>query len=158
MTEPRPADNLRDRIAEAIADATGNSWPAQAFLVEADAVMAVLPAPVDRILDEQATAREERPLSPYYEHPACGFRWHGRDGMDIPMRDGQPVCPRCELAKAEVYWPSVDRAAVLREAADRLARQADELWAPGRTAHTTMHADADELRRVAAETETGGAR
>ena len=42
-------------------------------------------------------ARDERPLSPYYEHPECGFRWHGRDGMDIPMRDGQPVCPRCEL-------------------------------------------------------------
>ncbi|WP_372352664.1 hypothetical protein [Streptomyces sp. KL116D] len=44
-------------------------------------------------------AREERPLSPFYEHPACGFRWHGRDGMDIPMRDGQPVCPRCELRR-----------------------------------------------------------
>ncbi|MCM3822283.1 hypothetical protein ACP4TB_28865 [Streptomyces sp. DR3-1] len=48
MTEPRPGDTLRDRIAEAIADATGNNWPAQAFLVEADAVMAVLPAPADR--------------------------------------------------------------------------------------------------------------
>ncbi|EGJ77718.1 hypothetical protein STTU_4929 [Streptomyces sp. Tu6071] len=43
------------------------------------------------------------------------------------------------------------RAAVLREAADHLARQADELWAPGRTAHTTMHADATELRRLADE-------
>ncbi|MFD3741082.1 hypothetical protein [Streptomyces sp. NPDC058629] len=39
----------------------------------------------------------EPPLSPYYSHEACGFHWHGRDGMDIPMRDGQPVCPRCEL-------------------------------------------------------------
>ena len=29
----------------------------------------------------------------------CGFHWHGRDGMDIPMRDGQPVCPRCELRR-----------------------------------------------------------
>ncbi|MFE6716809.1 hypothetical protein ACFVDU_04375 [Streptomyces albidoflavus] len=48
MSEPRPADDLRDRIAEAIADATGNNWPAQAFLVEADAVMTVLPAPADR--------------------------------------------------------------------------------------------------------------
>lgn len=44
-------------------------------------------------------ARAERPLSPYYEHPACGFHWHGRDGMDIPVRDGQPVCPRCELRR-----------------------------------------------------------
>ncbi|MEU2780572.1 hypothetical protein [Streptomyces sp. NPDC007110] len=44
---------------------------------------------------------DEGPLSPYYEHPECGFHWHGRDGMDIPMQDGQPVCPRCELGKAE---------------------------------------------------------
>ena len=33
----------------------------------------------------------------------------------------------------------VDRAAVLNEAADHLARQADELWAPGTRAHTVMH-------------------
>lgn len=43
----------------------------------------------------------EAPLSPDYEHPECGFHWHGRDGMDIPMRDGQPVCPRCELRRVE---------------------------------------------------------
>lgn len=42
-------------------------------------------------------AEGERPLSPDYSHEACGFHWHGRDGMDIPMRDGQPVCPRCEI-------------------------------------------------------------
>ncbi|MFF8458897.1 hypothetical protein ACF06T_30680 [Streptomyces albidoflavus] len=52
----------------------------------------------------------------------------------------------------------VDRATVLYEAADHLAQQADELWAPGRTAHTTMHADADELRRMAAEAKTEGPR
>lgn len=38
-------------------------------------------------------------LSPYYSHEACGFHWHGRDGLDIPMRDGQPICPRCELER-----------------------------------------------------------
>jgi hypothetical protein len=43
----------------------------------------------------------EAPLSPYYQHPACGFHWHGRDGMDVPIRDGQPVCPRCELAETQ---------------------------------------------------------
>jgi hypothetical protein len=53
------------------------------------------PMLVDRAADAEA------PLSPYYEHPECGFHWHGRDGMDIPMRDGQPVCPRCELAAVE---------------------------------------------------------
>lgn len=51
----------------------------------------------------------EPPLSPYYSHEACGFHWHGRDGMDIPMRDGQPVCPRCELrrltAATDTTWP-----------------------------------------------------
>jgi hypothetical protein len=52
-------------------------------------------AELRRMIDEDA------PLSPFYEHPACGFWWHGRDDMDIPMRDGQPVCPRCELAAAE---------------------------------------------------------
>ncbi|WP_405695218.1 hypothetical protein OHA99_09285 [Streptomyces coelicoflavus] len=44
---------------------------------------------------------DEPPLSRYYSHETCGFHWHGRDGMDIPMSDGQPVCPRCELAKAQ---------------------------------------------------------
>ena len=52
-------------------------------------------AELRRMVDEDA------PLSPYYEHPECGFHWHGRDGMDIPMRDGQPVCPRCELRTVE---------------------------------------------------------
>jgi hypothetical protein len=51
------------------------------------------------------------------------------------------------------YLPEpADRAAVLREAAGRLASQADELWAPGTKAHTVMHADAAELRRMADET------
>jgi hypothetical protein len=46
-----------------------------------------------------ALGTTEPPLSPYYSHEACGFYWHGRDGLDIPVRDGQPVCPRCELAR-----------------------------------------------------------
>ncbi|MFE2140256.1 hypothetical protein ACFXA3_00555 [Streptomyces sp. NPDC059456] len=46
------------------------------------------------------------------------------------------------------------RAEVLAEAAAHLRRQADELWAPGRTAHTVMHADADEVERLS----LGGAR
>jgi hypothetical protein len=26
----------------------------------------------------------------------CGFHWHGRTATEaVPMRDGQPVCPRC---------------------------------------------------------------
>ncbi len=96
---------LRTRIAEALAREDAHNWGYDHGFVHVyggdpetdgfvDAVLAVLPASVDR-------AAEDAPLSPFYEHPDCGFRWHGRDGMDIPMRDGQPVCPRCELSKVE---------------------------------------------------------
>jgi hypothetical protein len=90
---------LRDRIAAAIWARTPEAEPSPAGLVMgnphgiADAVLAVLPA------TDRATETEP-PLSPDYQHPECGFHWHGRDDMDIPMRDGQPVCPRCELAAA----------------------------------------------------------
>ncbi|HZF92041.1 hypothetical protein [Streptomyces sp.] len=100
---------LRDRIAEAL---YGHDHPSHlvplhetgmepAYRESADAVLAVLPPPVDQAA--------EPPLSPYYEHPECGFRWHGHDGMDIPMRDGQPVCPRCELNKTEKQLAAVQR-------------------------------------------------
>jgi hypothetical protein len=53
----------------------------------------------------------DAPLSPYYEHPSCGFHWHGRDGMDIPIRDGEPVCPRCEIERLrEKHKASLRRA------------------------------------------------
>jgi nucleotide-binding universal stress UspA family protein len=42
---------------------------------------------------------DEAPLSRFYSHEECGFHWHGRDGLDIPMRDGEPICPRCELER-----------------------------------------------------------
>jgi hypothetical protein len=100
---PPPADRatLRVQIAEALYTHNHPGWATRyndldqderdTYLARADAVLAVLPEQTD----------DERPLSPDYEHPECGFHWHGRDGMDIPMRDGQPVCPRCELAKVE---------------------------------------------------------
>lgn len=100
--------------------AVGSLFAATEFDL-ADAVLAVLPEPADRAalkrvreylqarLDQVAvdpaevfnllTGATSLPLSPYYSHEACGFHWHGRDGMDIPMRDGQPVCPRCELRR-----------------------------------------------------------
>lgn len=46
-----------------------------------------------------ALAGDDAPLSRFYSHEECGFHWHGRDGLDIPMRDGQPICPRCELER-----------------------------------------------------------
>ena len=90
-----PADQaaLRDRIRRVLCEHDGKGYLWGTDMLEpdeygetADAVMAVLPEP---------------PLSPDYEHPDCGFHWHGKDGMDIPMRDGQPVCPRCELLRVE---------------------------------------------------------
>ncbi|MFH9823052.1 hypothetical protein [Streptomyces bobili] len=87
-----------------------------------------------------------------YEHPACGFHWHGRHGMDVPLRDGEPVCPRCELIRAEAeahqyrtalqgaahraaVQSSVDRPASPHEQiADRLdleaARRVKAAWSP----------------------------
>ncbi|MFJ5151411.1 hypothetical protein ACIQCF_07450 [Streptomyces sp. NPDC088353] len=129
-----PADRaaLRQRIAAALvrydwnAGLSGRVTPSEHHYGEADAVLAVLPAPVDQAVaarvralhvpdetgecqhchhsyDPCPTIRtlDEAPLSQYYSHEACGFHWHGRDGMDIPMQDGQPVCPRCELAKVQ---------------------------------------------------------
>ena len=55
--------------------------------------VAVDPAEIFNIL----TGATEPPLSRYYSHESCGFHWHGSDGMDVPMRDGQPVCPRLSL-------------------------------------------------------------
>lgn len=109
---------------------------------------------------------DQAPLSPYYEHPECGFHWHGRDGLDIPMRDGQPVCPRCELAKVqkkldytqrrrdEVGAECKRRGKIKLEQAERiiaLERQVDEI-------HTQLGAEIlragqaeAELRRLADE-------
>jgi hypothetical protein len=73
----------------------------------------------------------EAPLSPYYQHPACGFHWHGRDGMDVPICDGQPVCPRCELAKVQgaiervqTYLAELERAGWSQAAIVRRIRDA----------------------------------
>ncbi|WP_103512946.1 hypothetical protein [Streptomyces sp. SM13] len=126
----RPADQLRAAMAEALAGhagskaflADGHEWEhaRTGWYAHADAALSVLPAPalaVARQLLGTTEAEGEPPLSPYYSHEACGFHWHGRDGMDIPMRDGQPVCPRCELAAAAPPAPA-DRAAHYREAAE----------------------------------------
>jgi hypothetical protein len=71
----------------------------------------------------------------------------------LEQADYRPDMRRGDLADAimPVLPAPTDRASVLRGAASHLARQADELWAPGTTAHTVMHADATELRRLADE-------
>jgi hypothetical protein len=125
---------LRDRIAEAVRRLhdTGAVYALDAGEPEriADAVLAVLPAPTDQ------TA--ETPLSPDYEHPECGFHWHGRDGMDIPMRDGQPVCPRCELR-------SVEKRLAHRE------RRCEELRAESKRRGKKVLAQSEEIRALKRE-------
>lgn len=111
-------------------------------------------------------AEAEAPLSPDYEHPACGFHWHGRDGMDIPIRDGQPVCPRCELAKVEKKLAYVQRmrdevgaeckrrGRIKLEQAERIVRLERELdGVRDQLGKEMLRADDAEavLRRVAAE-------
>ncbi|MEU4348270.1 hypothetical protein [Streptomyces sp. NPDC023838] len=61
---------------------------------------------------------------------------------------GGPIEPAARTAALDAM-----QAADFREGADHIAAQADQLWAPGRTAHTVMHADAAELRRMADELE-----
>ena len=109
-------------------------------------------------------AEAEAPLSPDYEHPECGFHWHGRDGMDIPIRDGQPVCPRCELAKVEKQLAYVQRmrdevgeeckrrGRIKLEQAERIVRLERELdGVRDQLGKEMLRADEAELRRVAAE-------
>ncbi|MFI8535395.1 hypothetical protein ACIGMX_34760 [Streptomyces aquilus] len=114
-----------------------------------------------RVIDEHA------PLSPFYEHPECGFRWHGRDGMDIPVRDGQPVCPRCELAAVEKRLRHSEKRcdelrAESKRRGKRVLEHSEELRALERSLDEvrqqlggeilrTGQAEA-ELRRVAADT------
>ena len=35
-----------------------------------------------------------------YQHPDCGFCWHGKDGLDVPTcgegANREPACPRCQ--------------------------------------------------------------
>lgn len=143
---------LRDRIAEALYEACMTEVDAVGPL--ADAVLSVLPAPA------------EPPLSPYYEHPACGFHWHGSDGMDIPVRDGQPVCPRCELAKAEKKLAALQRrrdeiGAECKRRGKRVLEQSEQILALERQVdevHRQLGAEIlraglaeVELRRLAAE-------
>lgn len=184
---PPPADQTarRDRIADAVRSAAcpgdcGNTeeecareriqpfaWHyGRLAIVEgtpeqfADAVLAVLPEQTDR------AAEAERLLSPDYEHPECGFHWHGRDGMDIPIRDGQPVCPRCELAKVEKKLAYVQRmrdevgaeckrrGRIKLEQAERIVRLERELdGVRDQLGKEMLRADdaETELRRMAAE-------
>jgi hypothetical protein len=94
---------LRDRIAEALADATGARWPAQAFLTEADAVVSVLPAPADRAAAlEEAADRLEAMMTEAYER--------ARSENEIGYGNGLENATR-ELRRLAVESAVVDRVA-----------------------------------------------
>ncbi|MCX5285958.1 hypothetical protein [Streptomyces sp. NBC_00198] len=87
--------------------------------------------------------------------PQCGEDITDYSKDDHVHRKGEerPFCSgECVVAAHRTVGQRVsaaDRAAILLDGASHLARQADELWAAGTTAHTVMHADADELRSLA---------
>ncbi|MGV9588212.1 hypothetical protein [Streptomyces tendae] len=174
-TQTVDRDALRDRVAKALADedARACGWGHE-FLdrygVDAETdgfVDALLAAVLPATTNHDTDTNVEPPLDPNYSHEACGFHWHGRDGMDIPMRDGQPACPRCELAKVqkkldhtqklrdEVGVECKRRGKRVLEQSERviaLERQVDELQRQlGVEILRAGQAEA-ELRRVADET------
>lgn len=73
-----------------------------------------------------------------YQHPDCGFCWHGRDGLDVPTTGHgaarEPACPRChpQLPDGQVAVSREDLRKVLNEplahaelAFDRLSAAAE---------------------------------
>ncbi|MEU3507636.1 hypothetical protein ABZ733_06870 [Streptomyces longwoodensis] len=136
---------LRDRIAGMLREQTAadptTSQPDQTALRR---VAAALREHGMVHLADETPAAVEPPLSPDYQHPECGFHWHGRDGMDIPMRDGQPICPRCELAKAEEKLTALQRrrdevGAECRRRGKRVLEQSEQIG--------TLERQIDEVRR-----------
>ncbi|MFZ4206801.1 hypothetical protein ACOZE4_18385 [Streptomyces griseoincarnatus] len=175
-TEPVGRTALREQIDEVLVTTRRTDYEGKADhrQHQYDARCALCAGDVDALTEALTSAVLRRmadagPLSPYYEHPECGFHWHGRDGMDIPMRDGQPVCPRCELAKVqkrldytqrrrdEVGVECKRRGKRVLEQSERitaLERQVDEVQRQlGAEILRAGQAEA-ELRRMADETAT----
>jgi hypothetical protein len=50
-----------------------------------------------------------------YEHPDCGFHWHGRNGADVPTDGMEPICPRCELARTQAEVSQLREAVAERD-------------------------------------------
>jgi predicted HAD superfamily Cof-like phosphohydrolase len=143
---------LRDRIADALYPTYGQEDRNRSFAI-ADAVLAVLPATTDQ------TAEIERLRAKVYE-------WQGSYLEEVKVRQERDkeianlrtmydvanartndlIEERDQLRKA-----GTDRAAVLREAADRLAelRAAEREWLPA----TGLHKGEQVLRRMADETQ-----
>jgi hypothetical protein len=132
----------------------------------ADAVLAVLPAPTDRAASPGAFVLWLDALDgsvPTHD----GIQWpdgtvtihHRHFGITTTHHSAEAACQAAHGKQGRIVWPErapTDRAAVLHEAADRITRQADQLWAPGTRAHTVMYADAAELRRAADEAQQPG--
>jgi hypothetical protein len=133
----------------------------------ADAVLAVLPAPTDRAASPGAfvlwldASDGSVPTHDGIQWPDGTVTIHHRHfGITTTHHSAEAACQAAHGKQGRIVWPErapTDRAAVLHEAADRITRQADQLWAPGTRAHTVMYADAAELRRMADEAQQDGA-
>ena len=60
---------------------------------------------LDEILSISPRGCWEHPGVMGYQHPDCGFCWHGKDGLDVPTSgegaNRGPTCPRCELSRVQ---------------------------------------------------------
>lgn len=141
VAPPTQAAALRDRIAAALYKREHvpgepdweHAYPAdrEVFEAMADAVLAVLPEPTDRTTAEAALAAVETALG------------------DTLLPDAREEA----LARLmTVLPPTTDRAAVYREAADRIEKAADEH--PDQYVPQGLYDAADRLRRMADETAT----
>ena len=123
---------LEERLRQAEADLAESRAESEGYGLRMDRV---------RVALTQAEGENERlrrgcgqhPGVIGYEHPECGFHWHGKDGLDVPagpMAGGaqEPVCPRCALRQAEEHAQSL--AGDLDDAAEHIAewrREAERL-------------------------------
>jgi hypothetical protein len=153
---------LREQVVQALYDARrpglGGMTEAEAVAHMADAVLAV---PTDRAASPGAfvlwldASDGSVPTHDGIQWPDGTVTIHHRHfGITTTHHSAEAACQAAHGKQGRIVWPErapTDRAAVLHEAADRITRQADELWAPGSRAHTVMYADAAELRRMADE-------
>ena len=137
------------------ADPMVGSLARDGFGLDEIAAMLAEPAvPAGLVAVPPTTTARDRVAEALYahNHPGWAIRY-----IDLDQDERDTYLARAAAVLAVLPAGSEDttttRADTLREAADHLAKQADELWAPETTAHTVMHADAAELRRLAAETQ-----
>ena len=112
--QPQPAPELAAAIQDIIDRHPEREKQPAPDHAPSDEQLAAAHATIDRMQQQLLDAGDEigrlrrgcgvHPGIPGYEHPECGFHWHGKDGADVPLDENrEPVCPRCALA-AKPRW------------------------------------------------------